>query len=168
MSKIEYRRIKNYPAYLIGSDGTVLSRHGRRAKLKPNIVRGYPRVELRNSGGKSTRRYALVHLLVLEAFVGPCPKGMEACHWDDNPINNELENLRWGTRRENREDCRRNGHVACGTRNAQAKLTEFAAWMIKILYREGLVGTKELAKDFGVTPSMVWLIGTGRKWAHLQ
>lgn len=52
--------------------------------------------------GKHTVRY--VHHLVLEAFVGPRPPGMEACHFDGNAQNNRLENLRWGTSAENKAD----------------------------------------------------------------
>ena len=50
-----------------------------------------------------------IHRMVLEAFVGPCPEGMETLHYDDNPENNSLENLRWGTRSENQIDRVRNG-----------------------------------------------------------
>jgi hypothetical protein len=38
-----------------------------------------------------------VHQLVLEAFVGPCPQGLEGCHNDGNPSNNHLSNLRYDT-----------------------------------------------------------------------
>lgn len=54
----------------------------------------------------------LVHRLVLEAFVGPCPDGMVACHWDDDPDNNALDNLRWGTLVENARDALRNSKCA--------------------------------------------------------
>src|SRR5690349_5649582 len=37
-----------------------------------------------------------VHRLVLLTFVGPCPPGQESLHWDDDPTNNRIENLRWG------------------------------------------------------------------------
>lgn len=50
-----------------------------------------------------------VHRAVLEAFAGPCPPGMESLHADDNPANNDLENLSWGTRAENLADMIRNG-----------------------------------------------------------
>lgn len=49
-----------------------------------------------------------VHHLVLEAFVGPCPAGQVGLHWDDEPSNNFLENLRWGTRSDNYADYVRN------------------------------------------------------------
>jgi len=51
----------------------------------------------------------LVHLLVLEAFVGPRPDGMEACHYDGNKTNNRLSNLRWDTKAANAEDAVRVG-----------------------------------------------------------
>jgi hypothetical protein len=38
-----------------------------------------------------------IHGAVLEAFVGPRPEGMEACHNNGNPAANRLENLRWDT-----------------------------------------------------------------------
>jgi len=45
-----------------------------------------------------------VHRLVLDAFVGPRPKEMECRHLDGNPMNNRLDNLRWGTSGQNRVD----------------------------------------------------------------
>ncbi|MCW0984045.1 helix-turn-helix domain-containing protein [Agrobacterium sp. BT-220-3] len=42
-----------------------------------------------------------VHRLVLEAFEGPCPPGMETLHLDDNPSNNTIDNLQWNTRAVN-------------------------------------------------------------------
>lgn len=59
----------------------------------------------RGNKGKSRR----VHRLVLEAFVGPCPDGMEACHNNSISTDNRLENLRWDTPRSNQYDRRANG-----------------------------------------------------------
>lgn len=50
-----------------------------------------------------------VHVLVLEAFEGACPPGHEALHDNDDPTDNRLTNLRWGTRSENLLDRVRNG-----------------------------------------------------------
>ena len=56
------------------------------------------------------RRKAYVHRLVLEAFVGTCPEGMEGCHFpDSDPTNNRLKNLRWDTRSGNKLDRVRQG-----------------------------------------------------------
>lgn len=82
--------------------------HHRRGKLlKMRPVNGaHLMVVLYRHG---TRRDALVHRLVLEAFVGPQPDGAEACHWNDDPTDNRLENLRWDTRSANVADAIRNG-----------------------------------------------------------
>lgn len=61
--------------------------------------RGRKRAALSN--GKSELRRYFVHRLVLAAFVGPAPEGMVCCHKDDDPSNNHLDNLRWGTQSEN-------------------------------------------------------------------
>lgn len=50
-----------------------------------------------------------IHTLVLRAFAGPPPPGMEGCHWDGNPANNHLDNLRWDTRSANTLDRVRHG-----------------------------------------------------------
>lgn len=67
---------------------------------------GHLSVPLTSAG---TCRNALVHRLVLIAFVGPPPLGMHALHSDGNPANNRLSNLRWGTPSENSFDAVRHG-----------------------------------------------------------
>jgi len=56
------------------------------------------------------RHHRFVHRLVLESFVGPPPDGMVGLHRDDNPHNNHVSNLYWGTMRENALDRVRNGN----------------------------------------------------------
>jgi hypothetical protein len=106
--------------YQVSDLGRVRSLHrltsnGRRrpgVTLKPiPMPRGYLFVNLWRANQK---REVLVQRLVLTAFVGPQPVGMEALHRDNNPGNNSLTNLHWGTHSENQYD-----QVAHGThRNA--------------------------------------------------
>ena len=42
-----------------------------------------------------------VHQLVMLTFVGPPARGQEVLHNNGNPADNRLDNLRYGTRREN-------------------------------------------------------------------
>ncbi len=42
-----------------------------------------------------------VHKLITLTFIGPTPIGMEILHNNDNPTDNRLSNLRFGTRTEN-------------------------------------------------------------------
>lgn len=84
-------------------DGTVTT---RMLKQRPGKKGGHRRVALcRDSDCKDYR----VHCLVLETFVGPRPTGYDGCHWDDDPANNHLSNLRWATHRDNMLDRVRNG-----------------------------------------------------------
>lgn len=75
--------------------------------LKPSVSNGYHHmVQLSARGVPKVR---LVHRLVLAAFVGPCPDGMVACHNDGNPINKNVENLRWDTQSSNIRDAVKHG-----------------------------------------------------------
>lgn len=75
--------------------------------LKPTVNRlGYPMVVLSRPGEQRTMK---VHRLVLTAFVGPCPDGMEACHNNGDRGDARLENLRWDTHSNNQYDRRRHG-----------------------------------------------------------
>lgn len=49
-----------------------------------------------------------VHVLVALAFIGPRPDGMVVRHLDDDPSNNTVENLAYGTRQDNADDAVRN------------------------------------------------------------
>lgn len=78
------------------------------AKTLPN---GYVRVHL----GSKYADY--VHRLVLLAFVGDCPPGLECAHDDGIRGNNQLGNLAWKTRSANGLDRRRHGTATLGERN---------------------------------------------------
>ena len=91
--------------------GYMVSSEGRMAKLmstKPGRALVYPQFGLVAPGVKGrVRRY--LHDLVLTAFVGPRPEGAVARHLNDDPTDNRLVNLAWGTRSENQHDAFRNG-----------------------------------------------------------
>ena len=84
--------------------------HRRRGKVLAQAKgnrHGHLAVALCAQGEMRTR---YVHQLVLGAFVGERPEGMEACHGNDNPADNRAENLRWDTRLANVRDSLRNGN----------------------------------------------------------
>lgn len=108
-----------------------------------------------------------VHRMVLEAFVGPCPAGMEACHNDGNASNNCVENLRWDTRLENMADMERHGTRVRGERLHNAKLTDEIVTTIIRLRSEG-VTRESVAARFGVDYETVGDIDRGQTWRHLD
>lgn len=129
--------------------------------LKPKWVVGskYDLVTL------TRQKPCYVHHLVLLAFVGPCPRGKVVRHLDGDPHNNNLENLRYGTRRENWDDAVRHGTARRGEKNHNAILTEQAAREIKDSKR---VDHKTLARKYGVALATVNNIRTGRGWKWLD
>ena len=78
---------------------------GRVLRLGTNR-HGYMLVALRKPGIQKSKR---AHRLVLEAFVGPCPEGMAACHENGDKLDNRLSNLRWDTTSSNLYDAVRHG-----------------------------------------------------------
>ena len=98
------RQVRGWP-YWITYDGEVYNQHGKQLKLHKDAG-GYLRVGLCKNGKKKTFR---VHNLVLEAFVGPKPEGMETRHLDGNRKNNHISNLKYGTPSENTQDTVKHG-----------------------------------------------------------
>ena len=106
-----------------------------------------------------------VHILVLEAFVGPCPEGHEGLHFDDVATNNVLSNLRWGTRSENLHDAVRNGKKAVGIKVYNAKLNDDAVRFIRLHANQKTACG--MAKIFGVTSNAVQQVIDGVTWRHV-
>lgn len=104
-----------------GCVGVEVSTLGRARNRWGRILRGsveengYHRVKVRVGGvGEYQNKYA--HRLVLEAFVGPCPPGMETRHLNGDPGDNRLVNLAWGTSSENSQDILLHGRNASASR----------------------------------------------------
>lgn len=100
--------IPGFPGYFVSRDGEVYSRYIRGShklgdewrKLKPKLRPSYYNVTLYRNG-KNKKIY--VHRLVAEAYI-PNPDNLPVVmHLDNNPKNNRVENLKWGTQRENVE-----------------------------------------------------------------
>ena len=134
--------------------------------MKPKNRAAHRDVTLHRFG---QRRGFWVHRLVLEAFVGPCPPGMECCHFPDrNPHNNRLDNLRWGSPADNAEDRRKHGTIPFGEQHKRAvlKVTD----VLDIRYRGRLPGANlaALAREFGVAPNTIHHIVKNRNWRWLK
>ena len=101
-----------------------------------------------------------VHQLVLLTFVGPPPDGEEVRHLDGDPTNNALSNLQYGTRTENILDVYRQG-------KAWRTLDLADVGYIRFALHCGFSGSS-LAREFGVSPSCISAIKTGRaySWAR--
>ena len=96
----DHGRVRSLDRAVRTKGGQTTVREGR--VLRPAInSNGYKIVVVQAGERRSALR---VHRLVLAAFVGPCPEGMQVCHGDGDRTNNSLGNLRYGTASENRID----------------------------------------------------------------
>ena len=165
MTKESWLPIPGFEGYEVSSYGRVMTFRGRRKPRLKKLTANCDHLILNlRADGKTTGRY--VHRLVLEAFVGPCPSGMECRHLDGNGFNNHLDNLKWGTRVENIADSKRHGtfNVGRGERHGKAKLT--AADVIAIREACGRVSLRMLAARYGVSYGHVSKIARGEFWAE--
>lgn len=158
--EIEVRPIAGYDGYFVTSHGEVWSYLNRwKGKQKSWMKRtahpngnGYLAVSIRPDGQRNHQgrcRLLYIHHLVLEAFVGPRGGDMIACHVNDVPTDNRLENLRWSTRRGNSLDAIRNGRIHKGERAVHTKLSDEDIRVVRYLARRGATA-EAIAVAFGV------------------
>lgn len=176
----EWRPVLGYEGlYEASSEGRVRgcsrvrkSRSNRQAKVGARLIMPHKSkpphnhwtITLANGCGKHTEP---LHAIILSAFQWPPLAGMQCRHIDGNPDNNRLVNLEWGTAAENAADRDRHETTARGSRNAAATLTENQVREIKS--RLGKHGEgKRLAKEFGVTETVISLIRRGKTWSHVR
>lgn len=113
-----------------------------------------------------SKREDRVHRLVLETFVGPCPEGMEGCHYDGDPTNNRLDNLRWDTHVANIADCIRHGRKSdpphhYGEKHHNSTLTDAEVRQIRS-FAPGRGMHARLARAYGVSQPTIFRIRAGR------
>lgn len=160
-----WRDIDNYPGYQISNLGNVRSyinnRHGvcdEWHPLKPVYnKRGYPTVCL----GRGNRK--LVSRLVAEAFISN-PDGLPIVrHLDDNPSNNHINNLAWGTQVDNMQDCVKHGRLV-GDTNPAIESTKKRIIATPVNGGESIVFSSihDAARSLNVWPQHVSNVAHGR------
>ena len=164
-----WKPIPDFPGYEVSDHGRVRSYHRRTPGCYSGSVweiantprrilkgaykaKGYQFVSLRRDGNCYTR---MVHRLVLEVFVGPCPEGQETCHNDGHPRNNHLSNLRYDTHWANQQDAK-----AHGSFTGRGKLSDQEVLQLRIDYAKGKP-TRQLAKALSITAVTVRRICAG-------
>lgn len=161
-----FKKIKGYH-YEVSDKGEVRNIKTRKI-LKPQVHRdGYLQIILWKNGKRKTYK---IHRLVLETFVGPCPKGMEGCHNNGNHKDNRIENLRWDIHKNNSQDSIKHGTQVRGSKHGRAKLTDDKVKEIRARYvrfsKNANICT--LAKEFGVHNTVICNIVNNKNWKHIK
>lgn len=145
MSEV-WKSIENYSNYEVSNEGNV--RHIEKKKiLKPSKLTTYhSQVKLYNDDGSKWWR---IHRLVANAFI-PNPENYPWIdHIDGNPLNNNVNNLRWCTPLMNAKNRKANKHTTTGLKGVSFKKDKYCARITsnKITYHIGYYKTKEEAHE---------------------
>lgn len=168
----EWQPVRRYEQlYFVSSRGRLMrvkQAQGARAGLilKPWNSGGYRHFSLTKNG---QRRTISGHRLVVDAFLGPIPEGMQVNHKNGIKHDNRPENLEIVTLAEN---TRHSFYVlgrnmSKGSEHYRAKLTKTDVLKIRALHNEG-INKQAIANEFGVCRRQVGRIVDGERWAHLS
>ena len=177
MTKILYQRkpLSKWKGYFVDTNGNVFSYRKSYDKLsgflyplkQEKLHSGYKRVKLHQN---NYYKKILIHRLVLETFIEECPKDMECRHLNGIRDDNRLENLQWGTKRENQLD--RYTHNTMnplkGSKHGMSKLNDFQVKRIRLL-KEIIpaITQKRLSKMFNIDRTMIGNILKRKNWKHI-
>ena len=152
--------------YEVSDEGRVrsldrVSSDGSRRKGRVLTPTGINHVHVTLSS-RGVKRKPSVHRLVLEAFLGPPPAGAIGCHRDDDPRNNCLRNLYWGSHSQNYSDSVVNG-------GRDGRVGAFTEHEVRAIRARVASGEKQasVARSLGVDPSTVSLMVNRRTWKNV-
>jgi len=123
----------------------------------------------------------MVHRLVLQSFVGPCPVGHEGAHLNGIPNDNFISNLRWVTKKENMNHRNIHGTTAkgnqhgmrihkglvAGEKNGKSKLKKCDVIQILELSKKNITH-KRISEMFEVQEPAIWKIVNHRTWRIIE
>lgn len=153
-------------------DRIVYSKEGRKFTFKGKILkprrnkRGYFYLGL-HKGGKI--KSCTVHRLIALTFIPNPLNYPQVHHRDDNQVDNNVNNLKWGTISQNSHDAIKNGRWApmIGEKSPLSKLTEEQVIEIKRLWHIRAMSQKNIGKKFGIVQQHVSEIVNNIVWKHL-
>jgi hypothetical protein len=143
----------DFPGYMVSNFGRV---RGRRGWILRPLARhhGYLSVQLKANGRMKDEQ---IHRLVLKTFVGPYPEGMVTLHLNNDPGDNRLCNLAFGTMVQNGIQMVQDGRSI-------AKITPDLVRRIRREYQPHVVTQKMLGERYGLSRGMVGSIVTRTHW----
>ena len=183
---VQYLPITGFPHYRVGDDGSVWTtrrRKGGRPQDQGTVTAVWRRVQpsphgdgglyravnltrVREDGTFERQVLKAIHALVLTAFRGPRPSGMETCHENGLPHDNRLSNLRWDTHHANIADRDRHGRTVKGSRVHSAKLREKDVVDIKQRLANG-EHPRVIAARYRIDRTTVMAIRSNHTWKHV-
>jgi len=156
-----WRPLYGYRYWEINDRGDVRKTYYSKKYVDPN---GYTYLHISQDGKQ--RKIAL-HRAVWEAFESEIPPGLMINHKNGSKTDNRLENLEVVTNRENISHYKNKLLTYKGEKVNTSKLTEDDVRAIRARKKLG-VSSRQLAKEYGVYPSTIARVASGRNWKHVK
>lgn len=109
-------------------------------------------------------KVTLAHRIAYQAKYGPIPVGFKILHECDNPRCVNPSHLRVGTQLENMKDMYKKGRAVLAEARSQSKLTWAMVKYIRERYKEGDISQRALAKDVGISQTIVCDVINNKRW----
>lgn len=164
----ELKAIPGWPGYFASAEGAIYSdRSGSMQAISMWEKRGYLFATLRiRNQGKVKVRPQPVHRIVLLAFSGQPGDGLHARHLNGKSTDNRIENLAWGTPKQNVADAIAHGTLGPGMLAPHRRLSETDVMTIRRRIASG-ERSIAVARDYGVSPYYPSQLARGKCWSHL-
>lgn len=175
MMKEIWKKVPGYEKYQISNFGKV--RHIRTGRLKKFCIQQYDgppylTVQLQKNASvepnfRKRNKPIRIHRLLLMAFVRMPEDGEIGCHKNGNSMDNRLENLYWGTRKDNAQDSIRHGTFkfikpVYGESHPRAKFSNELIEKIRAEYTGKRGHQKALCEKYGIKQITMSAILTGK------
>lgn len=160
----DHGRVRSLDTQSVNQFGATSTQPGKIRALWTDR-RGYQHVTLYRDNAQ--KRHS-VHVLMMLAFVGPRPEGMNVCHNNGNPSDNRLPNLRYDTQSSNQLDRVEHDTHVRGLRNPRNRHSENDIRTIRSLYATGKYSQREIGEMYGVRQAAISGVVLRRSWAWLD
>jgi len=172
----EWRDVVGYEGIFQVSNFGRIKRISVRSSHSSRFVGRFRKPQKHNDGylqiDLSRGHHQLIHKIVMDAFVGPCPSGYEVNHIDHDRQNNCLRNLEYVTPKENVNKSLVLGvallNKARGEKQGLAKLTTEQVVNIRRIFNENKISYRALGKMFNVNGRAIQAIVLRETWKHVE
>lgn len=176
----EWKSVKGYEGYYeVSNYGNVRSVH-RVLTYNNGALREWTSIPIKQHirkrylsvlfNKKATAKHYCVHRLVATAFIGDCPEGLQVNHKDGIKNNNFQWNLEYVTAKENIQHSYRYGlnNKVYGENVSNSVLSNKQAEEIRIKYKTGKYFYKDLAKNYGVSDTLIGNLIRNKTYSRLE
>lgn len=151
--------------YMISNFGEVISIVKKTPKILKGIDLGqqkYKGVQIKYDDGIVRKKY--IHHLVAEHWLLKKENDVQIRHLNGNNQDNRLENLRYGTSKENNQDKIIHRTILDGEKNPMSKLTEKEVLLMRTIKNKSY---KKIGEMFNVSPMTAYRAIKKEAWKNV-